>query len=165
MSLGHKKNWEKDVSSAGSQREDENMRNNTVITGRETDKAFVRNKKSSSEGKSFQPQRLYLGHGLGIQGLMRSFIGQNTFTGSWEEDLDSTISVYKTMSTICQLNEDKNIKAIPIMLSEYVFLYYSSHVMKYQTYGDATNTLCLWYKNADKKRYYQYGSLYVLQKS
>lgn len=33
---------------------------------------------------------------LGIQGLMKSFSGKKTFSDSLEEDLDSTVSVYKT---------------------------------------------------------------------
>lgn len=70
---------------------------------------------------------------------MRSFNGQKTVTGSWQEDLDSIIYVYEILEAICQTNEDENLKEIPIMLSTDTFLYYSSHAKPFQTYGDASN--------------------------
>lgn len=59
-------NREEDISSAGSERGKESLRNNTVITGRQTGTAVVRNRKLTSEGKLLQTQRLYLGQCMGM---------------------------------------------------------------------------------------------------
>lgn len=89
----NKRKWEEDVSNARPEQGDENMANNTVLTGRQTDTDLVGNSKSASEGNSSQPERLYLDNGLRVQVLTRSFIYQNIFTGSRKHDWNSTISV------------------------------------------------------------------------
>lgn len=108
--------------SAGSEREEENTGKNNVITARKTDANFVRNEKATSEGNSIRPRRLFFGHGVGIKGLVRTHIGLKSLNLSWEEDLDSTSSVYETVTAMGQINEDVRLKAIPSMMSKMSFL-------------------------------------------
>ena len=39
---------------------------------------------------------------LGMNGLMRAFIGKPTFGGSWDEDLDNCIGIFDTLSLMCE---------------------------------------------------------------
>lgn len=66
----------------------------------EKDENFSRNERSSGR--------------LGMEGLMNRFVGNRTSSGSREEHLDSILSVYEAMAGLCQAQEPKTIKTIPI---------------------------------------------------
>ena len=89
--------------------------------------------------------------GLGINGLMRAFGTKKRFSGSWDEDLDDTISIFETLSNICELSDEEKLKAIPIMLMGDAMSYFSNKAKTYDTYEDAMITLRKWYNSDDKK--------------
>lgn len=60
-----------------------------------------------------------------MQGLMRSFSDKETFSGFWEEDLDSMITVYETMARMLEVVELEKLKGFPVMLSRDELIYFS----------------------------------------
>lgn len=41
---------------------------------------------------------------------MKSFAGKITFPISWEEDLDSTITVFATIASMCQVSSEEHLE-------------------------------------------------------
>lgn len=66
--------------------------------------------------------------GQRTQGLIMSFSGKKTFLGSREENLDSFVSVYETVSNMCKVSSEDRLKAIPSMLFGNDFNYYLSNI-------------------------------------
>lgn len=98
----------------------------------------------------YKGQKSDHGDGVGIKGLMKSFAGKKLLR-SWEEDLDSTISVYETMENMSQVTSADKLKVVLIMLFENALLYYLSHVLGIPTYEEALNVLRQCYNNSDKR--------------
>lgn len=112
---------------------------------------YASKKPSTTNRTSRQPQRTQHVISIGIQGLMRSFTGQQTFLCSWEENLDSTICVYETMETSSDVTEEERLKAVSVMLSGDPLLYHTSHAKQLKLYEEATNLLWQFHISADKR--------------
>lgn len=54
---------------------------------------------------------------LGINGMMKTFPSKDSFSGSWEEDLDNSINVFDTFSIKSELTPPDRFKSIPLRLS------------------------------------------------
>ena len=74
---------------------------------------------------------------LGMNGLMRSFVGKPTFGGNWDEDLDNCICVFETMAKMCEISEIEKVKSIPIMLKGDALNYYSGNIRGCSNFDDA----------------------------
>ena len=61
---------------------------------------------------------------------MRAFVGKDAFTGGWDEDLNTTIIIFETLSIMCEVSEEDQLKAVPIMLKGDALSYYSSYAAK-----------------------------------
>lgn len=81
---------------------------------------------------------------------MKAFHGKPMFAGTWEEDLENVISVFNTLSTVCELSQEEKLKAVPIMLRDDVLNYYSSNYDRCDTFEDAIALLRSWY-NSDRR--------------
>lgn len=66
-------------------------------------------------------------HDMRIQELMNSFAGKKTFSGGWEHNLDSKITVYEAMASMCRVSSEEKTTAIPVMKSGDAAIYYSSN--------------------------------------
>lgn len=55
--------------------------------------------------------------GLGVNGLIKAFVGKKTFSGAYDEDLDDTLIIYDTLSDMCGVYIKQKRRAMPIMLS------------------------------------------------
>lgn len=88
---------------------------------------------------------------LGTQGLIKSFVGKKSFSGSWEENVDSTNSLYETTADMFQANSFEELKAIPVMFSEDALQYLSSQRANWQSYDEAISALRRWYSGLDKR--------------
>lgn len=55
---------------------------------------------------------------------MCSFVRQKFFTGSYEEHLDSTISVYETMAIMSKVTDKEMLRAISVMISGEALIYF-----------------------------------------
>lgn len=64
--------------------------------------------------------------------------------------MDSTISMYETMATLCEVTDDETLRAIPVVLSGEALIYYSTHVKQCKTYEDAISAFWDWYNNSVK---------------
>lgn len=89
--------------------------------------------------------------GLGIQGLMKSFAGKKTFSGFWEEDLDSIVSVFDTMGSMCEVGDKDKLKTILLILSAHALMHYTTNKQGCFTYDEAVSALRLWYNNSNKR--------------
>lgn len=83
--------------------------------------------------------------------MMKAMIGKTNFSGSWEEDLDTCISVFDTLVTMCQLSVEDNFKSIPIMLTGDALSYFSTHAQSRDKFDEVMNFLRSWYNSDDKK--------------
>lgn len=90
-------------------------------------------------------------NGLGVYRLVRSFTGKSTFSRSWEEDLDSIISVFESMARMCLVTTEDKLNGSPIMLFDDALVYFSSNFQGYSAYNGATIALQNWYSNVDKE--------------
>ena len=89
--------------------------------------------------------------GLGMGGMMRAFNSKSKFTGSWEEDLDTTIKIFNTMSNMCGLTEDEKVRSIPLMLDGDALSYFSSNHKDGDNYDQSIEMLRNWYNNEEKR--------------
>lgn len=55
---------------------------------------------------------------LGLNILMRAFVGKDKFVGNWEENLYTFISIFETMNTMCEVDDDEKLKWVPLMLAD-----------------------------------------------
>lgn len=74
---------------------------------------------------------------LGMTGLMRSYHGKQTFAAGWDEDLDNSISVYKSLSNMCEVSDSEKLRTLPVILSGDSLSYYSSQIKNCATYEEA----------------------------
>lgn len=72
---------------------------------------------------------------------MQSSIKQKPFSGSREEDLDSTKTIYETMTIMCEVSEDETTQTFPVMLNCDALFYWSSQMKHLVTYEKAINGL------------------------
>lgn len=87
-----------------------------------------------------------------MQGLMRSFVGQRAFSGSWEEELDIIIGTYKTRAAMCEVTDHDKLRAIAVILSGDALIYYSTHIKQCKTYNGTIDALWVWYSKSDKRQ-------------
>lgn len=62
-----------------------------------------------------------------MNGLMKEYVGKTTFTGGWDEDLDSCIGVYETLTKMFEVTNDEMFRSLPVMLSGDALTYFSSN--------------------------------------
>ena len=60
----------------------------------------------------------------GLSGLMRAYTGREKFSGAFDEDLNSALELYETMSRMCYLTEEQKAKGFPVMLRDDALNYY-----------------------------------------
>ena len=101
---------------------------------------------NSSVGKQYDERR-----GLGINGLMRAFQGKQTFSGSWEEDLDCCINIFNTLAVMCEVSMEDKLKAIPVMLTGDALNYYANNASSCIDFDQAMCMLRKWYNSDDRK--------------
>lgn len=59
--------------------------------------------------------------------MQKGFQNMDTFSGNFYDDLDGVIESFETLSELCDLIQEQNNKAIPVMLRGKEFwLYYKS---------------------------------------
>lgn len=88
---------------------------------------------------------------MGVQGLMKAYIGKPLFAGEWSDKLDNCTKVYDNLSSMCQLTDDEKLTGIPIILTANAFDVYAEHAEECRTYEDAKQLLQAWYNNAEKQ--------------
>lgn len=89
--------------------------------------------------------------GLGVQYLMKSFVGKKALSGSWADDLESIVGVYHSMANLCEISAEDKLKAIQVVISGGTLTYYWSTVQGWLTYDEAVCAIRLWYNNSDKR--------------
>lgn len=89
--------------------------------------------------------------GMGVQGMMRAYVGKKKFTGAWHEDLDGCFAVFETMAKMCHITRKQKLEAIPVMLDAEALRLFSDKGAECQTYEDAVKMLGKWYNSSDKK--------------
>lgn len=78
--------------------------------------------------------------------MMREFIGKKTFSGSYSEDLDNTLSVFETMDEIFNITDEEKRKAIPIMLKGDDLSLFLQKAKRTSNYVQGVELLRTWYK-------------------
>lgn len=63
----------------------------------------------------------------GMTGLMRAFSNKVSFTGNWDEDLDNTICILETISTMCEVTDEEKLRALPVRPDGDALSYFSSN--------------------------------------
>lgn len=116
------------------------------------------NREGTAQSRPMTTQRSDDTEGIGeranqlrISGLMNAYIGQPTFSGSWEEDLDSSITVFNTMSNMCRVSERDKLQALPVMLLGDALKYFASDASRCGTFEEACDLLRAWYVNSEKR--------------
>lgn len=91
--------------------------------------------------------------GLGVNGrdLVKSFIGQTPFSGTYNEDLEETINVYQDFCDMCNVNLTQKRKAMTIMLKGPARAYFARHVRDARRYEEAVCRLRKRYNNREKR--------------
>ena len=82
---------------------------------------------------------------------MKAYVGKPIFTGNWDEDLDTCISVFNTLSKMCGMTDEDKVKSIPVMLSGDALSYFASNINENDEFTRATKLLREWYNSDDKK--------------
>lgn len=74
---------------------------------------------------------------MGLPGLIKAYIGRNKIEGGWEEDLEQCHTIYRSLTSMCELTPAKNLKGVNIIIKEdaqYLFTYQSR---AFTTYNQA----------------------------
>lgn len=64
---------------------------------------------------------------MGINGLIKSYSGLNKFSGGWDEDLERSICIYKSMCSMCELIPQEKLNGLTVMLKDDSLDYYTDH--------------------------------------
>lgn len=78
---------------------------------------------------------------MGINGMMKSFIGQKKFRGAYKEDLDGIIEVYDMIADMCVVTYSEKRKASPFMLKGDALSMFSRNATSCRTYAEAITIL------------------------
>lgn len=87
--------------------------------------------------KLFYFQGLKRKDGFESQGLIKSFTRRKKFSDAWKKFSKNTISLYEIMESMCQINNEVRLKAIPVLQSEDTLRYYSSNIHDCSNNADA----------------------------
>ena len=71
----------------------------------------------------------------GIHGLMRAYGNRDKFSGAFDEDLNSALELYETMSRMCRLSEKQKAEGFPIMLRADALNFYLTSTLPNDTFG------------------------------
>lgn len=52
---------------------------------------------------------------LGINGLIKTYIGQQQLSGAYEEDIGECFYVFETLASMCEVSDDEMKPALPII--------------------------------------------------
>ena len=108
-------------------------------------------KSSSTEDYKASDSKFYNNDTLGINGLIKSYQGRKKFSGSWEDNLEQAISTYETFANICKLTALEKAQAIPYMLVDDAFNFYSTSIPKHYKYEETIEELKKWYTSDEKR--------------
>lgn len=69
--------------------------------------------------------------------MSKAFTGREKFSGKWEENVEASLVLYETLSTICKLSERERETSIglPIMLNVVFFTFYTVLISYHATYN------------------------------
>lgn len=82
---------------------------------------------------------------------MKAFIGKQTFSGEWDDDLDNCLNIFETLARMCKVIKPEMFQSMPIMLSGDALSYFSNKLDMCSTYDEGKKLLREWY-NSDEKR-------------
>lgn len=82
---------------------------------------------------------------------MRAFSTKTSFAGNWDEDLNTTISVLDTLSSMYDVEMDEKLKAVPVLLSGDSLSYYATNAKDCNSYNDYIDMLKKWYNSNDNR--------------
>lgn len=88
---------------------------------------------------------------LGLNGLMKAYQGRDKYSGRWDEDLNSALQLYDTLSNLCRLEEHEKAEAMPVMLKSDALSYYSSFYKSGMSYDEVVRKLSEWYTSPEQK--------------
>jgi len=54
----------------------------------------------------------------GVGGLMKAYQGRKKFSGSFDEDLNSTFEIFHAMANMCHLTDEEKVEGFPVILTE-----------------------------------------------
>lgn len=58
---------------------------------------------------------------MGLNGLIKAYHGPSKFGGGWEEDLEKSIRIYRSVSVMCYLSPQDKLKGVIFMLRDDAF--------------------------------------------
>lgn len=85
-----------------------------------------------------------------IKGLMKDYSDQNKYGGGWEEDLEKSIRIYGSITGMCDLIPNDEIKGLNVMLEDDELDYFTNNNSDYRTYEKAIDALQVWYTQYEK---------------
>lgn len=80
-------------------------------------------------------------NGIGVQGMVKLFVGKKPFSGSREGDLHSAISIFIKMVNMCHVREPKKLKTIAVLLCEDALLRSLAQTASCETEDDESEVL------------------------
>lgn len=75
---------------------------------------------------------------------------RNDLSGSFQKLLDGTTSIYKKIVFMCEVDGDKNLKEIPVMLTGDALLYSCPHLKRYVASQNFINVVGMCVQNGGK---------------
>lgn len=48
--------------------------------------------------------------------MMKDFTGKPSFSGAYEEDLDNVLSIFDTITDMCEITPEEKLQAMPVIL-------------------------------------------------
>lgn len=79
--------------------------------------------------------------------MVRAFVGQIKFSGSYEEYLDGILEKFETYAPMCDLSAIEKRKSIPIMVSCNALSLLQKESKTCEIFEDAAELLLSWYNS------------------
>lgn len=96
-----------------------------------------------------QPSWPFYRTGPGTQGFRPSFVKRKLFSGSWEDSLHGTTSIYEAMAFLCNFMKQEDLRTLPVMLTDDALLHYSLHMKTLCGLQGCHNKLHMCHRNPD----------------
>lgn len=88
---------------------------------------------------------------MGVLGLMKASIGKPLFSGDFDEYLESTLVVYDTLGTMCEVTDQEKRQEMPTILQGDAIKFFSEKPTNCLTYEEGSNLVRDWYVSPKKR--------------
>lgn len=151
VSQGYRQNTQMDPEDpddgdeSGSDKEPANGRRPQSRPFRQTERHQVREEKPVVRSSTSKDQ------GRVVANILKAYVGQPTFSGLYDEDLETIANIYSNVAEMCDATPEDKSKAMSVMLKGAALALFTRNARGRGSFEEGMDTLRSWYNSNDKQ--------------